>query len=397
MFHYGTRRRTALAGLAVLGVLVAGCAHATQSAPKPSSAPAIKGTTYPDVERQLIDAVNRQRDGGDLKALVRHTQLATKARSWAAAMASGACGRDAKRTPRVCHSKLSDGISAKWKKLGENVSKASPRSNIDAVVKKFAAENRKNILDPTFDHVGVGVAYVGKHVYVVEVFMNLDNAGSVGATVSSVPRTTAPPTTTKPPAPPTGENVGSGGGGASETPETTAPRPTVAPSPTSVTAPPTTSPAPKPTGGKYTVEQVLTVAYAAGFRSEAQLLAVAAIAVSESSLVVKQRNWHPEYGCRPASAVLGVALPAGACSGQPNRQTHSDRGIVQISSHWWPQYTDAQTDDPATAMKILFTISKSGTDFTPWDAYKSGSAQSHYDRGVNGWPALRPIVRAFLA
>jgi hypothetical protein len=150
-------------------------------------------------------------------------------------------------------------------------------------------------------------------------------------------------------------------------------------------------------GGKITISQTLQVAYDAGFHSEAQLLAVVAIAISESSLVVKQRNWHPEYGCRPASDTLGVALPAGACSGHANQQTHSDRGIVQISSHWWPQYTDAQADDPGNAMRIMFTISKSGTNFSPWDAHKSGYAPSHYDKAVDGWPALRPLVREFLA
>src|SRR5690349_7298515 len=61
-----------------------------------------------------------------------------------------------------------------------------------------------------------------------------------------------------------------------------------------------------PSGSKLTVPQVVQIAYDAGFTSERQLVAVTAIAVAESSLVVQQRNWHPEYGFRPAGTVLGV-------------------------------------------------------------------------------------------
>lgn len=148
-------------------------------------------------------------------------------------------------------------------------------------------------------------------------------------------------------------------------------------------------------GRQLTVNETLKIAYDAGFRSERQLLVVTSIAIAESSLYTRARRWHPEYGYRPAGSELGVQGPSTVRDG--DRQLHSDRGIFQISSRSWPDYSDAMTDDPARAARLVMAISKDGTDFTPWDAYKSGSAERHWDASYNGWPALRPLVRQFLA
>ena len=144
------------------------------------------------------------------------------------------------------------------------------------------------------------------------------------------------------------------------------------------------------------VANTIDAAYRAGFRTERQLVAVTAIAIAESSLRTKTRNWHPEYGYRPKGDVLGVTGDRSVMSAD-GRQLHSDRGIWQISSHWWPQYTDAACDDPVRAARIAFTISSSGTDFSPWDAHKSGAAARHYDQRHDGWPAVRPAVRDYLS
>jgi hypothetical protein len=147
---------------------------------------------------------------------------------------------------------------------------------------------------------------------------------------------------------------------------------------------------------KLSIEQVIEIAHRGGFRGEEQLLAATAIAVAESSLLPDQRNWHPEYGFRKAGTAFGVEGPSEVWNADHSRQLHADRGIWQISSHWWGKYSDAQTDDPDTAARISYSISKNGTDFTPWDTYKNGAAQKHYDEPHKGWPALRPAVRAFL-
>lgn len=143
-----------------------------------------------------------------------------------------------------------------------------------------------------------------------------------------------------------------------------------------------------------TYNEVLTAAQNAGFVTEAQLLATLAIAVSESSLWTADRNFHKEYGLRPASDVIGVKGSSDMWVG--DRQYNSDRGLWQISSYWWPQFTDLQCDTPAKAALAMWAISQHGTNFNPWDPYKAGTAQKHYDTAFDGWPALRPIVRQFL-
>jgi hypothetical protein len=155
------------------------------------------------------------------------------------------------------------------------------------------------------------------------------------------------------------------------------------------TACPTGKPASTYQGPTLTVNQTLKYAYDAGFRSVNQLQLIVGIGKAESSLVTQTRNWHPEYGCRPASNVIGTQGPASAWNGSHTQQINSDRGVWQISSHFWPQYTDAQTDDPAQAARAMFTISKSGSDFGPWDTFVSGSAQSNL-------PSVA-TVQAFLA
>lgn len=158
-----------------------------------------------------------------------------------------------------------------------------------------------------------------------------------------------------------------------------------------------TDPASTYAGTRLTVQQAARVAYDAGFHSEGPLLAVISIGIAESGLVSKARNWHTEFGYRSAVAKIGVKGPATAWNRAHTRQLHSDRGAWQISSHAWPQYKDAQTDKPATAAKIMFAISHRGTDFSPWDTYTSGASRRFYDTSHDGWPAIRPIVRKFLA
>lgn len=149
-------------------------------------------------------------------------------------------------------------------------------------------------------------------------------------------------------------------------------------------------------GQKLSVPEVIEHAYNAGFQSEQQLVTVTSIAIAESSLYSKLRNFHTELGFRPVSDQLAVHGPDWARNGEW-AQAHADRGIFQINTRWWGQYSDAQTDDPATAARLVMDISKGGMDFSPWDTYNNGSAQRHFDADDNGWPAVRPLVRDFLA
>jgi hypothetical protein len=125
-------------------------------------------------------------------------------------------------------------------------------------------------------------------------------------------------------------------------------------------------PPPPPSSEQMTVEDVAAVAEAAGFACVEMLLTVVAIAVAESSLRPDAVNIHTEQGRRPDGTY------------------HRDRGLWQISSYSFPQYSDAETFDPASAAAIVYELSAGGTDFSPWDSYTGGDVQRHIDGPYNG-------------
>jgi TPR repeat protein len=156
------------------------------------------------------------------------------------------------------------------------------------------------------------------------------------------------------------------------------------------TDPPTTY-----TGKRVSVPSLVSTAFEAGFSSEEKLRMAVAVAVGESGLWTAARNWKPEWGFRQCDDDVTVTGPLSAWS-DDQCQMHSDRGLWQISSSWWPQYSDRDTDDTKKAASATFVLSKEGTDFSMWDSYQSGYAQSLFDKSTDGWPALTPIVVNFL-
>lgn len=150
-------------------------------------------------------------------------------------------------------------------------------------------------------------------------------------------------------------------------------------------------------GDLISIPLTIDLAYRAGFRSEDALTAAVGLAIAESGLWTAARHWKPSEGFRPASDTIGVAGPPEAWSTDNKRQVHSDRGLWQLSSRWWGQFSDRAADSPADAAKAAFTVSRNGTDFSLWDSFRSGEAQKHYDEEYDGWPAIRPMVREFLA
>ena len=148
-------------------------------------------------------------------------------------------------------------------------------------------------------------------------------------------------------------------------------------------------------GTQITLEYAMNVAYAAGFQNEDSLLKVLGVAIGESDLWTSARNWQPQWGWRPLSDVIGLNGPKSAWSAN-RQQMHSDRGLFQLSSHWWPDITDSDADNPRIAAAKAFGLSKNGTDFSLWDSYQSRRAMAQFDQSFEGWPELRPIVRNFL-
>lgn len=148
-------------------------------------------------------------------------------------------------------------------------------------------------------------------------------------------------------------------------------------------------------GRQLRIVQVLQIAFDAGFDDEEKLTAVTSVAMAESELYTHARNWHPEKGYRPPNQLITVRGPPRVWL--KGCQMHSDRGLWQIASWWHSYYPDPIVDDPVQAARIAYVLSAGGTDFTAWTSFINGRAQKHFDRPHNGWPAVRPLVRRFLA
>jgi len=132
-------------------------------------------------EASFVAKINDLRTSQGLPALQVNDNLVSKARAWAAGMAAAG---------RIWHSTLSDGITADWQKLGENVGMGG---SVDGLHAAFVASphHYENLVDPDFSYVGIGIAMNGGTMYVAEEFMEL------------MPPKPAPvvTTTTAPPAP----------------------------------------------------------------------------------------------------------------------------------------------------------------------------------------------------
>ena len=187
-------------------------------------------------------------------------------------------------------------------------------------------------------------------------------------TTTTLPPTTTstvPPTTTTT-APPSGELASPFG-----------PRAAI----TGPTAADSTRPASSYSGTRLTLTQVLNHLYNAGFRTALDLQVGAAIGRAESSWDIGARRWHPTFGFRTdslSSMHLLITPPAGAKWTDSAGVTHlmrSDRGLWQISDHFYPQYTAEQCDNPAVAARIVKLI-KDAKGWTEWNTYTGGQYRS---------------------
>jgi hypothetical protein len=189
-------------------------------------------------EAAFVAKINALRAGKGLRELEVHPNLVDKARGWAATMAAAG---------RIWHSQLSDGITADWQKLGENVGVGG---SVEGLHNAFVASPKhyENLVDPEFEYVGIGVVIVNGTTYVSENFMKLMPARAPKAPAPAPTPTTTAPAPAKPAAPPAPARPRP----ASTTTTTTAPAPVPAPvatperapEPLPVPAPPAPDPAP---------------------------------------------------------------------------------------------------------------------------------------------------------
>ena len=132
----------------------------------------------PSDETAFVTGINALRATKGLPALAVHSNLTSKARAWAQTMAD-------KNT--IWHSVLSDGITADWQKLGENVGRGGSVAGLELA---FAASplHYANLVDPTFDTIGIGVVRgAGDVIFVAEEFMNLRTATAAPAAPAVMP------------------------------------------------------------------------------------------------------------------------------------------------------------------------------------------------------------------
>lgn len=118
----------------------------------------------PAKEAEFVARINDLRADQGLVALKVHNQLVAKARDWAETM--GEAGE-------IWHSHLPDGVTVKWRRLGENVGMGG---TVDALHEAFVASpgHYENLIDPGFRYVGIGVFLDAEGtIFVSEVFMEL--------------------------------------------------------------------------------------------------------------------------------------------------------------------------------------------------------------------------------
>ena len=131
----------------------------------------------PSDEASFVAQINGLRVTKGLPALSVDAGLTGKARAWAQTMAD-------KNT--IWHSVLTDGITADWQKLGENVGMGA---SVDSLNTAFvnSPHHYENLVDPLFSRIGIGVVHgVAGTLFVAEEFMQLRST-AVTAVVAKAP------------------------------------------------------------------------------------------------------------------------------------------------------------------------------------------------------------------
>ncbi|MFW2382035.1 MAG: CAP domain-containing protein [Acidimicrobiales bacterium] len=123
--------------------------------------------TTEEAEIQLfVDKINDLRTSRGLSPLTSDPELSLTASAWTVQMS---------QTGQLEHAAdLSLGISADWRKLGENVGVA-PVTQLDELFEAFVASptHLANLIDPSFDFIGIGVVHVGDELWMTQRFMDV--------------------------------------------------------------------------------------------------------------------------------------------------------------------------------------------------------------------------------
>jgi uncharacterized protein YkwD len=235
MWVMAPSRRAAPAASGLLAVLVAAAvalaglaapAAAQRQAPAGVTAvparPAAAVAASPAAESQFVSRINSLRASKGLSQLAVSGELTGVARRWTQQMVNAG---------QISHNpNLGSQVSGNWTKLGENVGVGY---DVDGLMQAFinSASHYRNLVDPAWTHVGVGVIVLGDGtMYTTHNFMAMPAAAP------------PPPPPAPPPPPPPPPNP---------TPTTAAPT-TAATSPPETTTSTTEPPRPAPTPERVT-------------------------------------------------------------------------------------------------------------------------------------------------
>ncbi len=118
----------------------------------------------PVLEQRGVALVNAFRAEEGRGALRTHPQLEARARQVAQGLA---------RKGRLEHSTLGEGVSVRFKVMGENIAHAPTLEQaLDAL--EASPSHRANLLDRRFTHVGLGIATEADgHVWIAQLFMGV--------------------------------------------------------------------------------------------------------------------------------------------------------------------------------------------------------------------------------
>ena len=143
------------------------------------------------VEAQFVSKINSIRESMGLAPLAAHGELRSVARGWSDQMAADG---------GISHNgNLGGQVSGNWTKLGENVGVGGDVASLMTAFVNSPAHYR-NITDPAFNYVGVGVSYGDDgRMYTTHDFMAMDDGSSDAPPPEEAPEEAAAPAPTSAP------------------------------------------------------------------------------------------------------------------------------------------------------------------------------------------------------